>query len=224
MAEKSVFTRSSDINLALRRQIEKTKTAKIVGLKGQHNIACGINKDVKIQIEGDAGDFLGALNNGAFILLSGNAGRFVGDAMSKGIILIDGDVHHGAGIYMKGGILIIKGDCLGSVGQMMYDGTIIVNGTAGNYIGEYLSGGEIIITDDVGNNVGNLMTDGEIYVGGDIESTGINAKLTSLSSEDIKKIQGYVDSYKLRLSTEIDISDFKKIVPHKKNFLWGGEE
>lgn len=216
MAEEKLST-TKDINKALKEYLKNHRAVTIGGhdspLAGQHSIAVGIYHG-KVTVEGRAGDFFGALNNGATIILKGNAERFLGDTMIKGDIIVEGDVGIGAGTAMVGGTIVVKGDAKGKLGQWNKGGTIIITGSAGDNLGSYMLGGEIIATGDVGINTANWIQGGNIYVGGEIEKLGNNAKIIEIGREEERNIKKLLRKYDIK-----DRFDFKKIVADKKNLF-----
>ncbi|MCG2826451.1 MAG: hypothetical protein L6265_07665, partial [Thermoplasmatales archaeon] len=117
---------TKEINEALRKQMISASSVKISGLDGQDNIAVGIDKDVKVFVDGKAGDFFGALNKNAEITLKGDADSFSGYMMGGGKIFIDGDAGKMLGHKMKNGMIVVSGD-VESVGNVL-GGDIFVKG------------------------------------------------------------------------------------------------
>ena len=206
IAEKVVTTR--DINIAINQQIAKSKKVKISGLSGQDSIAVGLEKEIDINVKGNAGDFFGALNKGAIITLDGNARRFLGDTIAGGGIIVNGNVRHGAGLYMQGGIIVIRGEAEGDIGQLNKAGTIIVSENAGDKVGARMFGGEIIIAGDAGDKIGDWMVGGSIYVGGEIGSMGNNTKIVDLSTLERDKLQTYFRHYGIKSEPD----EFRKVL------------
>ena len=124
------ITVTKEINEALRKQMITASTVKISGLDGQDSIAVGIDKNVKVLVDGKAGDFFGALNKNAEITLKGDAGNFAGYMMSGGKIFIDGNAGKMLGHKMGNGMIVVSGDVEG-VGNVL-GGDIFVKGEIRN--------------------------------------------------------------------------------------------
>jgi glutamate synthase domain-containing protein 2 len=189
--------------------MKRSKTVKITGLSGQNYVAIGLNIKKQLIIDGQAGDFFGALNNGSIINLKGTARRFLGDTMADGGLIIQGNVQHGVGLAMTGGIIVVRGNVDGDIGQLMKGGTIIVSGNCGVRSGAYMFNGELIVAGNVGKDIGLNMTGGTIFVGGKIGSLGENSQTQNLNINDEKKLKKYFDHYGITKDT----GEFKKIVP-----------
>jgi len=101
-------------------------SVKISGLDGQDSIAVGIDKNVKVLVDGKAGGFFGALNKNAEITLKGDAGNFAGYMMSGGKIFIDGSAGKFLGAKMTNGVIIVSGDAE-SLGNVL-GGSLFVKG------------------------------------------------------------------------------------------------
>ncbi len=215
MAGRMISTR--DINRAIRGQIKRNKPVRILDLGGQDSIAVGIRSEAKIFVEGYAGDYFAAMNDGGIITLKPEqggktAGRYVGDTMFSGGIVVQGGVEDLCGHCLKGGIIIIHGDTGNDLGARCSGGVIIVDGNAGNGTGAFMRGGDIIITGGCGMNTGQYMEGGDIYVRGEIGSLGTNAKLRDIDDEDIKKLDAYIKHYDIK----VEADEFSKVCGRKR--------
>ena len=74
-----------------------------------HGLVAGF-KSGDVTIVGDAGDYLGALNDGATIRVQRNAGQYLGDNMTRGTVIVEGDAAYGVGAYCYGGTAVVKGN------------------------------------------------------------------------------------------------------------------
>jgi glutamate synthase domain-containing protein 3 len=221
MVEKRIFT-TREINQALSKQLEVTRTVQLSGLKGQHCIAVGMPAGTVVQVAGNAGDFFGALTNGGSLTLNGNAGRFCGDNMLSGEIIVNGDSGWGAGQYLRGGTLTVKGECKGPVGQLMKAGTVIIDGSAGREVGKYLMGGQIIVAGDAGERTGENMMSGVILLRGEPRSLGLNARISKVGAEDIERLKFLHRQYRFRGITDEEMfSDFQKVTAETRRPLVG---
>ena len=173
-----------------------------------HGLAAGLKRGTVI-INGDVGDYVAALNDGATIIINGNAGKFLADNMTKGTVIVNGNAGYGAAEYCYGGLVVIRGDAGDFLGALNKGATILVVGNAGNDVGTYMIGGEMIIVGDVGENVGNWFIRGSIFVGGKWQSIGHNCKEISVESEDIRKLERYLSKYNI----DANPRKFKKLVP-----------
>jgi len=172
-----------------------------------HGLVAGF-KSGEVTIEGDGGDYLGALNAGATIRVKGNAGRYLADNMTQGTVIVEGSTDYGAGPYCYGGTVIVNGDAGDFTAVMNKGATIIIGGDVGDEVATYMLAGDLVILGNAGKNLGNYLIRGNIYVGGGWESLGHNTLLEEMTQADTTKLRGYFEQYGI----EADPTTFKKIV------------
>lgn len=172
-----------------------------------HGLAAGL-KGGQVTIEGDSGDYLGVLNDGATIWVRGNAGRYLADNMTRGIVLVDGDAGYGAGAYCYGGTIVVKGNAGDFTAVMNKGATIIIGGNVGDECATYMLDGDLVIVGNAGKNLGNYLIRGNIYIGGQWESLGHNTLLEEMTPDDTAKLRAYFSEFDIKAEP----TTFKKIV------------
>jgi glutamate synthase domain-containing protein 3 len=165
-------------------------------------------KHGQVIIEGNAGDYLGVLNDGATIHVTQNVGKYLADNMTYGTVIVDGDTLYGPGQYCYGGTIVIRGNAGNFTATMNKGATIIVCGNVGDEVGTYMLKGELIVVGNAGNNFANFLIRGSIFIGGSWESLGHNTRVEALTGEDIDRLQAVFETYQI----EADPISFKKIV------------
>lgn len=174
----------------------------------------------KYLIEGDAGDFLGMLNDGATFEVNGNCGRFLADGMTRGTVIVRGNAGEGAAEYCYGGTVLVQGDAGDFLATMNKGATVIVTGNVGDDIGTYMVNGKVIIIGEAGKRLGNCIIGGEIFCLGDYLSLGKNAMEQRLMAEDVDALSS--------LSSEIGVQfnprEFKKIIPCSSSPFYGDKK
>ena len=173
-----------------------------------HGFAAGL-KAGQVVIEGNSGDYLGVLNDGATIRVTGDAGPYVADNMTRGDVIVEGDAAYGAAQYCYGGTVMIKGNAGDFTATMNKGATIIITGNVGDEAATYMLAGDLIILGDAGHNLGNYFIRGNIYIGGQWASLGHNCRVEPMTAEDVEKLQGCFKTYGIAT----DPVTFKKIVP-----------
>jgi len=122
---------------------------------GHRFIGCGLgpdSRDVRIDVYGSSGDYLGSGLDGATIYVHGNAQDQVGQILKSGRIVVFGDVGQTFLYGAKGGEAFVLGNAAGrplinAVGKIR----AVINGTCLDYCaesfmaGEQLGGGFVII-------------------------------------------------------------------------------
>jgi glutamate synthase domain-containing protein 3 len=143
--------------------------------------------DVRIDVFGSVGDYLGSGSDGMTIYMHGNAQDQVAQIHKCGTLVVHGDVGQCYGYGAKGGRLFVQGNAAGrpminSVGSPK----LVINGTALDYLaesfmaGDPLDGGGFVIVNGIrferngeisdldipypGGNLFSLSSGGAIYV------------------------------------------------------------
>ena len=172
-----------------------------------HGLAAGL-KHGQVLVKGDAGDYLGVLNDGASIRVSQNVGRYLADNMTGGTVIVEGDAGFGAAQYCYGGTVVIYGNAGDFTATMNKGATVIVCGDVGDEAGTYMLKGDLIVLGNAGKNFANYLIRGSVFIRGECESLGHNTRLEPLSQEDLERLSAYFTTYHI----EADPASFKKIV------------
>lgn len=164
-----------------------------------HNIAIGVDGDVKITIKGSTGFYTGGYMKGPSITIDGNAGWYVGDNMVDGTIEITKNTGSNAGAYQNGGTIIIRGGTGSRVGYGLKGGDLIVCGTAGRSAGQMTLGGRLILLGKVGKQVGESMYKGVIYFAdkGVENNLGGNVFVDKISAEEVEYLAKLFEKHKI---------------------------
>ncbi|MFC2163054.1 glutamate synthase [Candidatus Altiarchaeota archaeon] len=153
-------------------------------LSGQRFIGCGLgphNEELRVDIYGSSGDYIGSGIQNMKILIHGNAQDQLCQIMSSGKVIVYGDVGQTFLYGGKGGECYVMGNACGrpminAVGSIK----CVINGTCLDYLaesfmaGDPLAGGGFVIVNAV-----SLGEDGKIL---DLESPYPGGNLFSLSS------------------------------------------
>jgi len=141
-----------------------------------------------IQVEGNAGMYLGERMRGGSIVVAGNAESWLGTQMRNGQIEVKGNVGDSVGGSvrggtkgMRGGTITIHGDCGTEVGAWMRNGTIRIKGNCDLYAGLHMKNGTILVEGNSAGRVGAHMTKGKVIVLGRMEGV-----LPSFQFEEIR--------------------------------------
>ncbi len=176
-----------------------------------HGLCAGL-KHGEYTITGDAGDYLGVLNDGADIHVTGNVGSYVADNMTRGTVIVEGSTGYGAGLYPYGGTLVVHGNAGDFTGTMNKGATIIIGGNVGDEIGTYHLAGDLIVVGDAGLNFGNFLIRGNLYIGGNFKSQGHNTRVEQLTKEDEQKLRRLFEEFDIKA----DVKRFRKLVANSE--------
>ncbi|MGL6277984.1 MAG: protein GlxC, partial [Gaiella sp.] len=86
---------------------------------GAHAIACGLDADVEVEIDGHAGYYCAGMNKHATVRVHGNAGTGLAENMMSGAVVVEGSASQSAGATGRGGLLVIHGDASARCGISM---------------------------------------------------------------------------------------------------------
>jgi formylmethanofuran dehydrogenase subunit C len=127
--------------------------------------------DGSIEVDGDAGMYLGERMKGGTITVSGNAGSWLGTQMRGGQIEVRGNTGDSIGGSvrggtkgMRGGMITVYGDCGTEAGAWMQNGMIRIKGNCDLYAGIHMKKGTILVEGGCQGRVGAQMTGGKVIV------------------------------------------------------------
>ena len=109
-------------------------------------------KSGTINVQGDVGLYAGCEMRNGLLQIDGNAGDFLGAAlpgnkqgMKGGTILVKGNVGERAGDHMRRGVILVEGNAGDYCGSRMIAGTIAVMGQTGCYPGYTMRRGTLLL-------------------------------------------------------------------------------
>jgi len=206
---KTIDAKAKDlkaVNNLLRKSVNGQPVA-VKNVSRVHGLAAGL-KHGQVIVQGNSGDYLGALNDGGTIKVTKNVGKYVADNMTSGTIIIEGNTDYGAGQYCYGGTVVVRGNAGDFTATMNKGAAIIVCGDVGNEVGTYMLKGDVIVVGNAGENLANYLIRGQVYIGGKWKSLGNNTRVEPLTDADTAKLRAYFETYQIKA----DPAAFKKIV------------
>jgi formylmethanofuran dehydrogenase subunit C len=127
----------------------------------------------QLVVEGDAGDYAGALMHGGAMRVQGRAGLLAACEMAGGELSVAGDVgDHAAGALpgsidgMRGGRFVVRGSAGERFGDRMRRGSAIVFGNAGDFLASRMVAGTIALGGSAGAHAGYAMRRGSVVFAG----------------------------------------------------------
>jgi glutamate synthase domain-containing protein 1 len=190
--------------------------------RGGRFAACGLGPDtgdLRLDIYGDPGDYLGSGLDGAQVIVHGDAQDQAGQILKAGRLVIHGDVGQTFLYGAKGGEIYVLGSAAGrplinAVGRPR----VVINGTCLDYLaesfmaGDPLNGGGFVILNGIsfdetgglieldtpypGGNLFSLASGGAIYLRdphGKVDDDQLNGgQFASMSEDDWRLIEPYL--------------------------------
>ncbi len=224
-----------DLNKLIREKIkEGIKLFKIINVNGQRYIADGITGNIKFEVNGIAGNDLGAFMNGAEVIVNGNAQDAIANTMNCGKIVINGHAGDALCYGMRGGEVFIRDNVGYRVGIHMKEyksqkPVLVIGGGSGNFLGEYMAGGILILfgienkkhkQDITGDYFATGMHGGVIYTRTAISENciGKEVKRFAVDKADIEILKKYANEFTnlFNVKTQFDFKSFSKYIPISK--------
>lgn len=157
----------------------------VLNPKGQHNLACGLDQELAVEIKGHAGYYCAGMNKKADVIVSGNVGQGVAENMMSGSVRIKGDASQSAGATAHGGLLVIEGNASARCGISLKGADIVVKGNVGHMSCFMGQAGTLVVCGDAGDALGDSLYEMHIYVKGSVKSLGADCIEKEMRDEHI---------------------------------------
>ena len=179
-----------DLNQALHEQSPECteREWEVLEPKGQHNIACGLDQSLAVDIKGHAGYFCAGMNKKAHITVHGNVGQGVAENMMSGTVRIKGDASQAAGATAHGGLLVVEGNAGARCGISMKGADIVVKGDVGHMSCFMGQAGSLVVCGDAGDALGDSLYEVKIYVKGSVKSLGADCIEKEMREDHIEEL------------------------------------
>jgi glutamate synthase domain-containing protein 3 len=180
---------------------------RVLNPSGAHNIACGLDADIEVVIEGHAGYYCAGMNQHASVRVTGNAGQGVAENMMSGRVTVDGNASQAAGATAHGGLLHIRGDASARCGISLKGSAIVVEGSIGHMSAFMAQTGTIVVLGDAGEALGDSMYEAHVYVRGTV--AGLGADCIEKELRDVHRVElaGLLADTGV---TGVDVADFRR--------------
>ena len=163
---------------------------RIVNPNGMHAIACGLDADLEIEIEGHVGYYCAGMNKLARVRVHGNAGPGLAENMMSGLVVLDGNASQSAGATGRGGLLVVHGDASARCGISMKGVDIVVGGSVGHLSGFMAQTGRLVVCGDAGEALGDSIYEARIYVRGEVAGLGADCVEKDVRDEHVAELRG----------------------------------
>ena len=197
-----------DLNQALHDQAPECteREWEVLEPKGQHNIACGLDQNLAVDIKGHAGYFCAGMNKKAHVTVHGNVGQGVAENMMSGTVRVKGDASQAAGATAHGGLLVVEGNAGARCGISMKGVDIVVNGNVGHMSCFMGQAGNLVVCGDAGDALGDSLYEVKIYVKGSVRSLGADCIEKEMRDEHIQELTELLN----RAGVDEDPASFKR--------------
>lgn len=179
---------------------------RVINPNGAHNIACGLNHDISVDIDGHAGYYCAGMNQQASVTVHGNVGVGVAENMMSGMVRVKGDASQSAGATAHGGLLVIEGNASARCGISMKGVDIVVKGNIGPMSAFMGQAGNLVVCGDAGEALGDSLYEAHIYVRGEVASLGADCVEKEMRQEHLDELADLLK----RAGIDGDPSTFKR--------------
>jgi glutamate synthase domain-containing protein 3 len=195
-----------EVNAAL--QPATTGAFVVANPRGAHALACGLEGDIDVTINGHVGYYCGGMNKTARITVEGNAGTGVAENMMSGRVHVRGDASQSAGATGCGGLLVIDGNASARLGISLRGLDIVVKGSVGHMAAFMAQAGNIVILGDAGDALGDSIYEARIYVRGKVASLGADCIEKEMRDEHRADLRRLLDA--AGIGPDATVSSFRR--------------
>ena len=167
---------------------------RILNPNGAHAIACGLDADVEVEIDGHAGYYCAGMNKLATVRVHGNVSTGVAENMMSGLVVVEGSASQSAGATGRGGLLVVQGDASARCGISMKGIDIVVRGDVGHLSAFMAQTGRLVVCGDAGDALGDSIYEARLYVGGSVRGLGADCIEKELREEHLAELRELLDA------------------------------
>lgn len=180
---------------------------RVLNPNGAHAVACGIDADVEVDVEGHVGYYCAGMNQRATVRVHGNAGTGLAENMMSGTVVVDGNASQSAGASAHGGLLVVRGDASARCGISMKGVDIVVRGSVGHLSGFMAQTGRLVVCGDAGEALGDSIYEARIYVRGEAAALGADCIEKELRDEHRNELGALLERAGFG---DVDPSEFRR--------------
>lgn len=169
-------------------------TLTITHPEGAHALACGLDADVDVTIDGHVGYYCAGMNQKATVTITGNAGVGVAENMMSGRVHVKGDASQSAGATAHGGLLVVDGNAAARCGISMKGVDVVVGGDIGHMSAFMGQAGRLVVCGNAGEALGDSIYEARIYVRGTVASLGADCVKKEMRDEHLAELKELLDA------------------------------
>ncbi len=179
---------------------------RVVNPSGAHAVACGLDADVEVEIDGHVGYYCAGMNKRAQVHVHGNASTGLAENMMSGLVVVDGNVSQSAGASGHGGLLVVRGDASARCGISMKGIDIVVGGSVGHMSAFMAQTGTLVVCGDAGEALGDSIYEARLHVRGNVASLGADCVEKEMREEHRVQLGSLLEV----AGIEADPADFRR--------------
>ena len=161
---------------------------RILNPNGAHAVACGLNAELDVEIDGHVGYYCAGMNKLATVRVHGNAGPGVAENLMSGAVIVEGSSSQSAGASGRGGLLVVHGDASVRCGISMKGIDVVVRGSVGHLSAFMAQTGRLVVCGDAGDALGDSIYEAHLYVRGEVAGLGADCIEKELREEHVAEL------------------------------------
>jgi glutamate synthase domain-containing protein 3 len=180
---------------------------RIVNPNGAHAVACGLDAEIAVEIEGHVGYYCAGMNKLALVRVHGNAGTGVAENMESGTVVVEGSASQSAGATGRGGLLVVHGDAAARCGISMKGIDIVVRGSVGHMSAFMAQRGCLVVCGDAGEALGDSIYEAHLYVSGAVPSLGADCIEKEMRDQHAAEVRALLERGGIE---DVDPGEFRR--------------
>jgi methylamine---glutamate N-methyltransferase subunit B len=180
---------------------------RVVNPNGAHAVACGVDAEIAVDVEGHVGYYCAGMNKLATVRVHGNAGPGLAENLMSGRVVVDGYASQSAGATGRGGLLVVHGDASARCGISMKGIDIVVRGSVGHLSGFMAQKGRLVVCGDAGEALGDSIYEARIYVRGEVAGLGADCVEKDIRADHLAELRGLLEQAGI---ADVDHSEFRR--------------
>jgi methylamine---glutamate N-methyltransferase subunit B len=165
-----------------------------VNPSGAHAVACGLDAEIEVEIDGHVGYYCAGMNKLAHVHVHGNASTGIAENMMSGRVTVDGNVSQSAGATGRGGVLVVRGNASSRCGISMKGIDIVVGGSVGHMSAFMAQTGTLVVCGDAGEALGDSIYEARLYVAGSVSSLGADCIEKEMRDEHVAHLTALLEA------------------------------
>ena len=162
---------------------------RVLNPNGAHAIACGIDAEIEVEIEGHAGYYCAGMNKLATVRVHGNASTGLAENIMSGTVVVEGNASQSVGATGRGGLVVVNGDASARCGISMKGVDIVVRGSVGHMSAFMAQTGRLVVCGDAGDALGDSIYEARLYVRGSVAGLGADCIEKELRDEHVAELR-----------------------------------
>ena len=166
---------------------------RVTNPSGAHAVACGIDAEIEVDIDGHVGYYCAGMNKLATVRVHGNAGSGLAENMMSGRVVVDGSASQYCGATAHGGLIVVHGDTSLRCGISLKGGEIVVRGSVGGNSMFMAQAGALLVCGDAGDALGDSLYEARIYVRGSVAGLGADCIEKEMGEEHLAQVRDLLE-------------------------------